>query len=68
MNVHTNVPGVMRDINKIVSDSNANISAQMLATDPEIGYLVMDLEQDVAQAVGNAIGALSTSIRTRVVA
>jgi D-3-phosphoglycerate dehydrogenase len=68
MNVHTNVPGVMRDINKIVSDSNANISAQMLATDPEIGYLVMDLEQNVAQSVGDAIGALSTSIRTRVVA
>lgn len=67
MNVHHNVPGVMRDINKIVSDSNANISAQMLATDPEIGYLLMDLEQDVAQSVGSAIGALSTSIRTRVV-
>ena len=68
MNVHHNVPGVMRDINKIVSDSNANIRAQMLSTDADIGYLVMDLEQNVAQSVGDAIGALATSIRTRVVA
>jgi D-3-phosphoglycerate dehydrogenase / 2-oxoglutarate reductase len=68
MNVHRNVPGVMRDINKIVSDSNGNISAQMLATDPELGYLVMDLDTHVAHSVGDAISTLATSIRTRVVA
>jgi D-3-phosphoglycerate dehydrogenase len=38
----------------------------VLATDPNIGYLVMDLEQDVAASVGDALGELSASIRTRV--
>ena len=45
LNVHRNVPGVLRDINKIVSDWNANIQSQVLATDSNIGYLVMDLDQ-----------------------
>ncbi len=66
LNVHKNVPGVLRDINKIVSDRNANIRAQVLATDADIGYLVMDLDNDVSQDVKKAIGVLETSIKTRI--
>jgi D-3-phosphoglycerate dehydrogenase len=66
LNVHRNVPGVLRDVNKIVSDLGANISSQVLATDPTIGYLVMDIEKDVAQSVAESIAALTTDIRTRV--
>jgi D-3-phosphoglycerate dehydrogenase / 2-oxoglutarate reductase len=66
LNVHRNVPGVLRDINKIVSDRNANIRAQTLSTDPDIGYLIMDLDQDVSGEVKKAIGALETSIKTRI--
>jgi len=66
LNVHRNVPGVLRDINRLVSDMGANIAAQVLATDPEIGYLVMDLDQDVSRDVKNAMAALPTSIRTRI--
>jgi len=66
LNVHKNVPGVLRDINKIVSDCNANISAQILATDPDIGYLIMDINQNVSQDVKKAVGALETSIKTRI--
>lgn len=29
LNVHQNVPGVLRDINAIISDLNANIKAQV---------------------------------------
>ena len=66
LNVHKNVPGVLRDINKIVSDWGANIRAQILSTDADIGYLIMDLDQDVSQDVKKAIGALETSIKTRI--
>lgn len=66
LNVHKNVPGVLRDINKIVSDMNANIRAQVLATDPDIGYLIVDLDQDVSQDVKKGIAALETSIKTRI--
>jgi D-3-phosphoglycerate dehydrogenase len=66
LNVHRNVPGVLRDINRIVSDLNANIRSQMLATDPNIGYLVMDIDQDVSADVCKRIAGLETSIRTRI--
>jgi D-3-phosphoglycerate dehydrogenase / 2-oxoglutarate reductase len=66
LNVHRNVPGVLRDINRIVSDCNANIRAQVLATDAEIGYLIMDLDEEVSSEVNKAVAALETSIRTRI--
>jgi D-3-phosphoglycerate dehydrogenase len=67
LNVHRNVPGVLRDINRIVTDLNANIESQVLATDADIGYVVMDLQKDVSAEVSQAIQGLGTSIRTRVV-
>jgi D-3-phosphoglycerate dehydrogenase len=66
LNVHRNVPGVLRDINKIVSDLDANIRAQVLSTDPEIGYLIMDLDHNVSEDVRKAVAALDTSIKTRI--
>ncbi len=68
LNVHKNVPGVLKDINGIISDLGANIQGQFLATDSEIGYLIMDLEQrgDVADEVKERIKNLKTSIRTRI--
>nr|HEX4315619.1 phosphoglycerate dehydrogenase [Kofleriaceae bacterium] len=66
LNVHKNVPGVLRDISKIVSDKNANIRAQQLSTDADIGYLVMDLDHAVSGEVKTAIAALDTNIRTRI--
>ncbi len=68
LNVHRNVPGVLRDINKIVSDHDANIQGQVLATDAAIGYLIMDMEIDgqLSDEVAGAIAALQTNIRTRV--
>jgi D-3-phosphoglycerate dehydrogenase / 2-oxoglutarate reductase len=66
LNVHRNVPGVLRDINRIVSDKGANIAGQILATDADIGYLVMDLDQDVSGSVKNAIAALEPNIKTRI--
>jgi len=66
LNVHRNVPGVLRDINKIVSDRNANVLGQVLATDPDVGYLIMDLDKELAGDVRTAIEGLSTSIKTRI--
>ena len=67
LNVHRNVPGVLRDINRVVSELNANIHSQLLSTDSAIGYLIMDLDQDVSEQVGDRLRELATGIRTRVV-
>lgn len=66
LNVHKNVPGVLRDINRIVSEKNGNVLAQFLATDADIGYLVMDLDKEVANEVRRGIAELGTSIKTRI--
>jgi D-3-phosphoglycerate dehydrogenase len=66
LNAHRNVPGVLRDINRIVSDHSANIRAQVLSTDAEVGYLIMDVDDDVSADIPREIAALGTNIRTRV--
>lgn len=65
LNVHQNVPGVLRAINGIVSELGANIEAQHLATDPHIGYLVMDVSIAEAARVSEAMRQLPTNIKTR---
>jgi D-3-phosphoglycerate dehydrogenase len=68
VHAHHNVPGVLRDVNRIVSDCGANIHAQVLSTDSTLGYLLMDLDQDVAAAVVAALQCLPTTVHARVAA
>lgn len=64
-NVHKNVKGVLKDINRILSEYGANIQAQSLHTDAELGYLVVDLNQPITDNLINDIQALKTAVRTR---
>lgn len=67
LNVHRNEPGVLGEINSIVSKAGANIQAQFLSTDQHIGYLVMDVEKADSAPLADEIKKLKRSIRTRVV-
>lgn len=69
LNVHENKPGALGEINSLISRSGANIEAQYLSTDAEIGYLVMDVtaEQSVVTKLATEIQDLKKSIRTRTV-
>jgi D-3-phosphoglycerate dehydrogenase len=67
LNVHRNEPGVLGEINGVVSKAGANILAQYLSTDASIGYLVMDVEKTNALPLAEDIKKLARSIRTRVV-
>jgi D-3-phosphoglycerate dehydrogenase / 2-oxoglutarate reductase len=66
-NVHKNVPGVLGAINSIISALGGNIVGQHLATDPHIGYLIMDLQIKDAEKALKQIKALDTSIRTAMI-
>ncbi|MES3037017.1 MAG: phosphoglycerate dehydrogenase [Bdellovibrionota bacterium] len=65
LNVHRNEPGVLGEINGIVSEHGANIQAQFLSTDEKIGYLVMDLETDKIKDIYSEVVGLKRSLRTR---
>ncbi len=66
LNIHRNVPGVLRDINRAVSELGANIHSQILSTNASIGYLIMDMDQDVSRSVMARLSELQTNIRTRI--
>ena len=64
--IHRNVPGALAEVNAIVSEVGANIEAQQLATQREVGYLVMDVDTALSDEVKARIAALPTGIRTRI--
>jgi D-3-phosphoglycerate dehydrogenase / 2-oxoglutarate reductase len=65
VNIHRNVPGVLKDINRILSEYGANIQSQSLKTDTELGFLVVDLDQPITDDLVRSINGLKTSVRTR---
>ncbi len=68
INAHKNVPGVLGEVNSIVSQFGVNIQAQYLATNSQVGYLVMDLEDPkMSSTVAQKIGGLKTSLKTRLI-
>ncbi len=65
LNIHRNVPGVLSSINSIIASMGANIRAQYLETRADVGYLIIDVDSDISEAVKNSIDDLDTSIKTR---
>jgi D-3-phosphoglycerate dehydrogenase / 2-oxoglutarate reductase len=65
-NVHHNRPGALRDINNIVGDSKANIISQVLGTRGSIGYLILEVDQELSQQIKESIAQLPISIKTRI--
>ena len=66
VNIHKNVPGVLGSINGLVSRSKINIQRQYLATNTDIGYLIMDMEKGNTDKLCEMINALPTSLRTHI--
>lgn len=66
LHIHRNVPGVLAEVNRIVSEIGANIEAQQLGTNRDIGYLVMDVNKTLSEEVNSRIAALPMSVRTRI--
>lgn len=64
LNIHKNVPGVLRDINSILADYNVN--AQQLFTTSNIGYLIVDIDKEASTVVKEKISQLGINIRTRI--
>ena len=65
LNIHRNVPGVLSSINTIIAQMGGNIQAQYLNTLGEVGFLIIDVDQKISQAVKSKIDELPTSIKTR---
>ncbi len=68
LHIHRNVPGILSRINELFSAGNMNIDAQFLQTDAEVGYVVIDVTADAAQATAlkEKLAAIPGTLRTRV--
>ena len=68
LHIHRNVPGVLSRVNEIFGQRGINIDGQFLRTDANVGYVVIDVSADDAQAteLRAALAAIPGTLRTRV--
>ncbi|MBV34951.1 MAG: phosphoglycerate dehydrogenase [Rickettsiales bacterium] len=66
LHIHKNRPGVLMQINQILSDNDVNISGQYLQTQGELGYVVTDIEQGSSQTALEKMRDIEGTIRARV--
>jgi D-3-phosphoglycerate dehydrogenase len=66
LHIHRNVPGVLSRINSVFSKNRINISGEYLMTNPQIGYVVIDVEAASSRIALDALSAIEGTIRTRV--
>lgn len=62
---HKNAPGFLRRLNDAAERAGANVAAQFLQTDAEIGYALADLEGKLPDDFLDRINALDGTIRAR---
>ncbi len=66
LHIHRNVPGVLSAINKLFAENNINICAQSLMTKGDIGYLVIDVEDNDSDEALEKIQGVEGTLRVRV--
>ena len=68
LHIHRNQPGLLSAVNAVFSRRNVNIAAEYLQTNPEIGYVVIDMEtKDRAESlvVKQELDQVPGTLRTR---
>lgn len=66
LHIHKNLPGIMTEINKVLSRENINVVGQYLKTNEDVGYVVLDVREFVSQALVNELKELPNTIKARV--
>ncbi|WP_313077325.1 phosphoglycerate dehydrogenase [Melaminivora sp.] len=66
LHIHQNVPGVLSQINRILSDNDINIAAQYLQTREDVGYVVIDLDARSSDLALEKLAQVPGTLRTRV--
>lgn len=65
LHIHRNVPGVLSEINGLLSGMKVNILGQYLKTNAEIGYVVLDIDKKSSSRVMSELNRVKNTIRTR---
>lgn len=66
LHIHTNVPGIMSQINRVFSENNINILGQYLMTNDKIGYVVVDVDAEYSELAIRKLKEIKGTIKARV--
>jgi len=65
LHIHNNVPGVLSEINTMLSQNNVNILGQYLKTNEDIGYVVLDVDKQISSKALQLLKEVKQTIKVR---
>ncbi|CAO1669030.1 phosphoglycerate dehydrogenase [Salinicola sp. NYA28a] len=66
LHIHENVPGVLSEINRVLSENGINIAGQFLQTNDKVGYVVIDVDKAYGKQALEALKQVDHTLRLRV--
>jgi D-3-phosphoglycerate dehydrogenase len=66
IHIHSNVPGVLAQINNVLAEHGINIVGQYLKTNETIGYVITDINKEYDKEVIAKLRAIEYTIKFRV--
>lgn len=66
LHIHSNVPGVMAQVNNVLAKYKLNIVGQYLKTDEKVGYLITDVDNNYDKEVIKELKDIKETIKFRV--
>jgi D-3-phosphoglycerate dehydrogenase len=67
LHIHRNQPGVLGEINSRLSSRGINIVGQYLNTNPEIGYVILDVESKISKQAFELLKDVPGTLKARMV-
>lgn len=65
LHIHKNIPGVLSEVNTLLSKNKINILGQYLKTNEAIGYVVLDINKNIGKSVVDLLKGVKGTIRVR---
>jgi D-3-phosphoglycerate dehydrogenase len=66
LHLHTNVPGILAQINKLFAEYGINIEGQFLKTNDKVGYVITDSSQKITAEMLTRLNAIEHTIKVRI--
>ncbi len=66
LHIHKNTPGILATINNKLADNGCNIVGQYLKTNEEVGYVIVDIDQEHKAEILESFRQIEGTIKTRI--